>query len=101
MVRKIYLSGKITGLPIEKAQENFARAESEVIKLGWSIENIMNPMKLPHLHDKSWEEYMREDLECLRSCHAIYMQKNWHGSKGSNLEFDEARKLKLEIIFEQ
>jgi len=53
---------------------------------------------LPHKHDKSWESYMRECIEALIKCNAIYLKKGWELSEGARLEFTIASKLKMKII---
>jgi hypothetical protein len=95
--KRIYVSGKITGLPIEVAYQSFYNAEKLLINLGL---DTVNPMTLNHDHDLSWENYMRVDLIALLKCTHIYMLKNWHTSKGANIEYNLAKDLNLTIIFE-
>jgi len=102
---RIYISGKITGIE-DKAYQIFEDGEKEVktifstMPVNFSKETliIVNPMKLPHLHDKTWEAYMKEDLKELLSCDAIYMLKGWSESKGAAIEYDLANKLGLTVI---
>ena len=94
----IYISGKITGLPIEHAKNNFDNAELNLIKLGFKT---INPMTISHdHHDKSWENYMREDLKAMLNCTHIFMLKDWHLSKGANIEYNLAKDLNLTILFQ-
>ena len=94
---RIYLSGKITGLHIEGADNHFNKAEEKLNQCGYEV---INPMNINHDHDKSWENYMRVDLKALLDCDFIYMLKNWHLSKGANIEYNLAKDLGLTIIFE-
>jgi len=48
---KIYISGKITGIE-EEAIKRFEFAQN---KLKSADFEVVNPMKLEHNHDKSWE----------------------------------------------
>jgi len=98
--KKVYISGKITGLPIEVAMDKFNKAVAGFELHGWGDENIINPMTLIHDHDLSWENYMRVDLIELLKCTHIYMLKDWHTSKGANIEYNLAKDLNLTIIFE-
>jgi hypothetical protein len=92
--RKIYISGKITG--IEKyAFEIFESVEKELIKKGYEV---TNPMKLPHNHDKSYESYMKEDLKALLECDEIYLLNNWHESNGAIIEFKIASTCGINVI---
>ena len=95
--KTIYISGKITGLPIETAYEIFSIAEKQLIENGFKT---INPMTIEHNHNKSWENYMRVDLKSLLDCNYIYMLKDWHLSKGANIEYNLAKDLGLSIIFQ-
>jgi len=68
---KIYISGKISGIE-EEAFKIFEACEKELMEQGFEV---VNPMKLTHHHDKSWESYMKECIEALLSCGSIYMLK--------------------------
>lgn len=98
LAKKIYISGKISGME-EEAKILFAKAEAMLTKKGY---DVINPMKLPHDHDKKWSSYLREDLRAMLDydCEAIYMLKNWHESDGAMLEHINATALKMEIIYE-
>lgn len=91
---RIYLAGKITGMEQEAAQK-FEQAEKQLSEL-----DVVNPMKLPHKHGKSWREYLAECIQHLVTCEAIYLLDNWHQSRGARLEYLIARRLGLMIFFE-
>jgi hypothetical protein len=97
MGNKIYISGKITGLPFEEAKKTFDTAHIDLVQANFEV---VNPMDLPHKHDQSWESFMREDLKAMLDCTHIFMLKNWHLSKGANVEYNLAKDLGLEIIFQ-
>lgn len=96
--KKIYLSGKISDLPHEEAVANFNLVERKYIKKGYKV---VNPMKLKHNHDKTWQSYMREDIKALMDCDTIVMIPNWKSSEGACIEFNLAVNLGLNIIFEK
>ena len=95
MRQKIYLSGKISGLPICETIKNFESAENQLKGLA----TIVNPMRLKHDHDKTWESYMKEDIKALLECDAIAMLPNYNDSKGALIELNLAKSLGLEIIY--
>lgn len=97
MKKKAYISGKITGME-EKARELFDQAEKEVISLGYEP---INPMKLNHTHDLTWEAYMKQDIKALCDCDVIYLLRNYSDSRGALLELAIANELKLEVIYQQ
>lgn len=93
---KYYISGKITG--IEKEAYNlFKTAENFLIANG---HEVINPMDLPHDHDKTWCSYMKDCIKALCECDAIYMLKNWTDSRGAKMEIDIAIKLELKMTYE-
>ena len=92
---KIYISGKITGL--DNAKEIFDAAEKKVTET-YQDAQIVNPMKLPHDHDKTWESYMRDCLVEMMRCDTIYVLENWEDSKGAKLEVALAIQLNFNIF---
>jgi hypothetical protein len=96
--KKIYISGKISNLLESEAQLLFENAEKVCIEMGYEP---VNPMKLNHNHDKSWEAYMKEDIVAMMSCSAIYMLNNWESSNGAKVERELAIKLGFEVIYQQ
>jgi hypothetical protein len=97
MYKKIYLSGKITGLSYEEASKKFNLAEN--IAKTMALE-VVNPMAIEHNHDLSWESYMKQDLKAMLDCDSIYMLSNWQDSKGATIERDLAIKLNLSVYHE-
>jgi len=97
-IMKTYISGPISGRQFEEAESQFLFGEFylETIK---GVEFI-NPMKLPHNHNGTWKEYMKEDIVALMDCDSIYMLKGWEDSAGARLEFSIAIGLGYEILFE-
>lgn len=96
-MKKIYISGKITGLVYEEAFELFESAEEKLSNQGFSV---VNPMKLEHNHDLSWESYMKEDLKAMLDCTHVYALKNHENSVGAMLEVELAEKLGIKVIYE-
>ncbi len=96
MKKKIYISGKITGLTPDQAFSFFNNAELYLTEKGYEV---INPITIPHEHDKTWESYMRNDLKALLDCDEIYMLNNWNESRGAIIEHDLANKLGLKIIY--
>lgn len=83
---KVYISGKISGLPYEEALEKFRKAE-EFLKTIPEVTEVVNPMTLVPFDTKlTWEDYMVEDLRALFSCDAIYMLDGWIFSRGAKIE---------------
>lgn len=96
MSRKIYISGKISGIENE-APELFSAAEKELQKKGFET---VNPMTLNHEHDKSWNSYMKEDIKALCDCDEIFMLSNWTSSRGAIIEHTIANYLGIKVQYQ-
>lgn len=98
---KIYISGRITGNA--HYMQDFERAESYLnfSNINGQKFDVVNPCKVsPFDENKTWRDYMREDIKALVDCDAIYMLRGWRRSKGARLERRIAIKLGLEVIYE-
>jgi len=99
---KVYISGKITGLDIEKARDNFFLAEMNVRMMGLTP---INPMNKKYLFNKvkkiPWLIYMICDICLLLKCTGIYLQENWQESKGARVEYRVAKFFGCIIIKEK
>lgn len=99
-MKKIYISGKITGLDLLEAARNFQNAEQYLIMTYDGIE-VVNPMReVVYKKDKTWEQYMLEDIDLLFSCDSIFMLDNWEESKGARIECSIAKELSKTILFQ-
>ena len=90
---KVYISGRITNQP--DFQQRFSEAEQQLISQG---HEVVNPVNLPHDHDKRWHSYMKECLKSMLDCDAIYMLSNWMQSEGAIIERAIADSLNFKII---
>ncbi len=97
MTKKIYISGKITGMVYEDAFNLFEDTENMLKKQGF---DVVNPMKIVHDHDKSWHSYMKEDIKALCDCDEIYMLSNWIDSKGAIIEHRIALDLGITVKYQ-
>lgn len=93
---KVYISGRITGNP--HYMQDFERAEQF---LSCALVEVVNPCKVsPFDENKTWRDYMRDDLKALVDCSGVYMLRGWWRSKGARLERHVAKKLGLEVVYE-
>lgn len=95
---KIYISGKITGYEVSDATKKFKDSELYLLERGFEP---INPFNLSEIHpDKTWKDYMIDDIKGLFECEAIFMQSDWNQSKGARIEYAIARELGLIIYHE-
>lgn len=94
--KRIYISGKMSGMAKEDYQKKFSNAEEYLEKLGFDVVNpsTVNSDIIPY-NDLLWA-----DLRILMSCDAIYMLDNWKFSKGATAEYYFANAIGLDILFE-
>ena len=90
---KVYLSGKITGDVNYKVK--FAEKEKQLSELGYQV---FNPALFPDMF--TWDQFLDIDLKILSFCDAIYLMKGWESSKGANMEYREALRLGIKVIFD-
>lgn len=92
---KIYISGRISGRPLEQARQEFELAEMKLRKFGFSP---VNPMYNGLPDDAAWEDHMGRDIAMLLRCQAIYMLSGWEQSEGATLEYLIARHRRMRVF---
>lgn len=99
---RIYLSAPIANNPdgYEAHFDNlefWATAFFGTWITGRKIE-IVNPLKLPHEHGRTRDEYLEEDLEAVKTCHVIILGNGWELASGCLQEVSLAKDLGLEVL---
>lgn len=97
-VKKIYIAGKVTGLPITECTMNFGLAQIAIEKLGHIAVNplvVVNDWKCP------WDLAMRKCIIALMDCDMILMLDNYTSSPGAKVELELAKALKIPIVYEE
>lgn len=95
-MKKIYISGPITGLDYKKAKDNFEDAEKRITEQGHMAVNPMRllPEGLPYEH------YMKTDIAALLTCDAIFMLDGFNDSTGALLEREIARIVGIDVVYD-
>lgn len=99
---KVYFSGKINGLELREAKNNFALAiaEFEFLFRG-SVSRSINPFNIkPLLGIEKYWCYMIADIFQLLKCDTIYMLNNWKDSRGAKIELAIAILTRKKILFQ-
>ena len=99
-MKKVYISGKITGIKLANAKINFYFAGKEVRDYH-DATHIVNPFDIKPLFGlKIWICYMVNDIRQQKKCTHSAFQSNWKDSKGAVIEYYFAKFIfKHEIIF--
>ena len=93
---RIYISGKITGVP-DLNKPKFQAAEEFVFRHQGFVHDIVNPHKLPDDHDKTWSSYMKECIKALCTCQHVVVLDDWEGSRGAITEVLIAKILQIPV----
>lgn len=104
-MRKIYISGAISGLEEQATRKKFREAQERWQRMDFPV---INPFDLydqakKHYGTESiaWGLIMRLDLKALETCQAIYMLKGWENSPGARIEREFAMRLGLDVKYEE
>lgn len=95
---KVYISGQISGLPIEEVRAKFEKAEADLTSKGYEV---INPTKNGIPFNAPWELHVAMDIVLLIGCHAIYLLPDWGNSKGATLEKNIAELTGKVIIYQE
>jgi hypothetical protein len=95
---KIYISGKITGLPKAEVLSKFEAAERILTEQGYEV---ISPLKTGIPYNLPWENHIAMDIVLLIGCDAVYFLADWNLSKGATLENNIAELTGKQIIYEK
>lgn len=102
-MRVVYIAGPYRSDCENGVFENIIKAREVAVKLWEKGYAVICP------HTNSFfmgsrlgdDKFLKGDLEILERCDIIYMLSNWQESKGARLEFEKAKELGIEILFEK
>lgn len=93
-MKRIYLSGPMTGIP----EHNFPAFNAEAKRLRALGYDVVNPVDINPDPSTSWHECLRNDLTAMLTCDALALLDNWYGSAGAHLEMQVAHRVGIEIV---
>ena len=95
MKKKIYIAGKVTGLPQDEVSIKFANAENDLEQKGF---NPVNPIHVVCNVNATWQEAMKKCIAALMDCDAVFVLPDALQSKGAKLELKLARKMGIPVF---
>lgn len=93
-MKRIYISGPMTGMP----EHNFPAFNAEAARLRALGYDVVNPAELNPEPEKTWHDCLRTDLMELLTCDAIALLAGWQKSAGAHLEIHVAHRVGIEIV---
>ena len=105
MMRRVYISGGMSGFTEEEIKERFGNAEAD---LKFYTRYYYKPIKV--YNPAKWRWFLRYlpykvalvfDLLMLCRCDTIYMLKNWTASNGATIEYKFANCVGIQIEYER
>lgn len=97
--KRIYLAGKVTGLPEAEVEKKFNDAETIYTGLGFHVINPVKLIKDDGLHIGTWESIMKICLIMMLACDGVVLLHDWKDSKGAILERDLAIRLEIPVYY--
>ena len=95
MSKKIYIAGKVSGLPYVDLTFKFGSVEQTLKEQGYTVINPLNIV----LGGEAWEPAMKKCIAALVDCDEVFMLHDWKESPGARMEHEIATKLKLKIHY--
>ena len=93
-MKRIYISGPMTGLPDLNASA-FHTAAAELRAL---VYDVCNPAEVQGSEDATWEEWLKADLREMLTCDTIALLSGWQSSKGAHLELHVAHRVGMTVV---
>jgi hypothetical protein len=93
--KKIYIAGKVTGLPINQVLRKFAEAQSEIEDLGFKA---INPIAVVNDSSCDWNVAMKLCIKELIDCDGLVILPCWILSEGAKIERQLAEDLNIPIF---
>jgi hypothetical protein len=95
MTKKVYIAGKVTGLPQKEVIEKFEKDERIFREMGF---DPVNPIRVVNDWSMEWKPAMKLCIAALMQCDYIYLQPDFNNSRGAWKEMELARMVGIEII---
>lgn len=97
-IKKIYISGKISGLPVREAIAKFQRAAEKIRRFGFEpVSPFDNGLPL----EADWAEHMGKDIALLLRSDAIYLLFDYEESEGALIELCVALQRRMPVFVDK
>jgi len=90
---RVYISGKMTGVP----DLNFPLFNAEAARLRALGYDVVNPVELCPDPAATWHDCLKADIKALLDCDSIVMLEGWENSQGAHLELHIAHRVGIKV----
>lgn len=94
-MKKIYIAGKVTGLPQDTVIKKFADLQINLERCGFKV---INPIEVVSDFNTPWNEAMKLCIKALVDCDAVYLMDCHTQSVGAMIEMQLAVNLKIPCV---
>lgn len=98
--KRIYIAGCVTDggrITEDGYRQKFDEAAISVRLMGHTP---IDPTRLPHNHQRRWQDYMIEALHAMIDCDVVLALPCWRRSRGATIEVQLALRLRKEVVFD-
>ncbi|MBQ9435456.1 MAG: DUF4406 domain-containing protein, partial [Bacteroidales bacterium] len=92
---RVYIAGKVSGLPTGEVFTKFGQAEFWLKQQG---HEVVNPIRLCSA-SWDWGKCMRVCLQELLKCDTLCLLSDWTDSPGAHIEYYVASVLKMRVMY--
>jgi hypothetical protein len=101
MKKRIYISGKISGLPEEEYKQRFKQAEEYLLGKGYAVYNPVEASVIQETYQElGYAACLAKCIAMLRFCTHIYMLEGWESSNGAIAEKAFADAVGIDTVYE-
>lgn len=94
-MKKIYISGKVTGELIAECTMKFGTAQKQIEARGYEV---INPLEVVNDWKATWNDAMRKCISALSECDGLLLLPDYNESKGARAELQMAYVLDIEVF---
>lgn len=91
---KIYIAGAVSNLDWNYVVKKFEGSEEAIRKRG---HEPISPLKVVIPEQAEWLPAMKQCVKALVDCDAIFLQEDWHQSRGATCEHRVAQMLGIPV----
>lgn len=96
MKKRVYIAGKVTGLPIHEVTMKFGAVQKALEAQGYEV---VNPLEVVGDFNCDWRTAMKKCIAALVECNIVIFLPCFTESKGATLEYQIAWGLGIERRF--